>query len=313
MMQQAALLLSVLVASFLASLLAASLYWAVIESRRRAAEAGPAGMLLQGAQLSTIRLWAALLERFSQTERLRHLIRQAGLPWSTGRATLLMLFGAASVGLFLMQARLFSPWLRWMLALAAGSSPILYLQFARARRFRLFAEQFPDALDSLARALKAGYPLAHAIELLAVEQPEPLASEMRRTRDEWRLGIPWDQALDNLSARVPLPEVALFSAAVKLQNRYGGRLNDLLARLGETMREHATLEGEIRSVSAHSRLTGAVLTALPVLIALLLFWVNPGQMAVLWHRPEGRALLAASAAAIVTAHFVIRWMTRIRF
>ncbi len=144
------------------------------------------------------------------------------------------------------------------------------------------------------------------------EQPEPLASEMRRTRDEWKLGTLWDQALDNLSARVALPEVAMFSAAVKLQNRYGGRLNDVLARLGETMREHAALEGEVRSISAHSRLTGAVLTAIPVIIALLLFWVNPEQMAVLLRRDEGCTMLAASGLAVVAAHFIIRWMTRIR-
>jgi len=189
---------------------------------------------------------------------------------------------------------------------------VIYLRAARARRFRLFAEQFPEALDSLSRALKAGYPLAHAIEMLAMEQPEPLASEMRRTRDEWKLGIPWDQALDNLAGRIPLPEVALFSAAVKMQNRFGGRLNDVLGRLGETMREHAALEGEVRSISAHSRLTGTVLSAVPVVIALLLFWVNPEQMALLLQHPAGRAMLAGAMLAIVAAHFVIRRMVQIR-
>jgi len=311
-MQQAALFLSMLAAGFLASLLAASFGWAVLESRRRRAEGGAAGLLLRGGQLSTIRLWAALLERFSQVEALRRLIGQAGVSWTAGRTTLLMLFGAASVGLFVMQAQMFPVWMRWLIVLLAASAPVLYLRAARARRFRLFAEQFPEALDSLSRALKAGYPLAHAIELLAAEQPEPLASEMRRTRDEWKLGIPWDQALDNLADRLPLPEVALFAAAVKLQNRFGGRLNDVLGRLGETMREHAALEGEIRSVSAHSRLTGAVLTALPVVIALLLFWVNPEQMAVLLRRPEGRVMLAGAATAVVAAHLVIRRMARVR-
>ncbi|MCS7044574.1 MAG: type II secretion system F family protein [Bryobacteraceae bacterium] len=311
-MHQAAVFLSMLAAGFFTSLLAASFCWAVLEARRRAAEAGAAGVLLNGSQLSTIRLWAALLERFSQADALRQLIRQAGVSWTAGRTTLLMLFGAASVGLFLLQMGLFPAWLRWTLAMAAGAAPVLYLRAARARRFRLFAEQFPEALDSLSRALRAGYPLAHAIDLLALEQPEPLAAEMRRTRDEWKLGVPWDQALDNLSARIPLPEVAMFCAAVKLQNRHGGRLNDVLARLSETMREHSALEGEVRSVTAHSRLTGAVLTALPLLIALLLFWVNPEQMAILLRRPEGRTMLAGSAAAVLAAHVVIRWMTRIR-
>ncbi len=309
-MERGVLLLTAAVAAWIAAVLAVSLGWAVLEARRR--RAAPASALLDGSQLSTIRIWAALLERFSQVERLRQLIAQAGVPWRVGRTTLVMLFGAASAGLFLAETALLPAWARWALTLLAAAAPVLYLRARRARRFALFAEQFPEALDSLSRALKAGYPLAQAMELLAMEQPEPLAGEMRRTRDEWKLGIPWDQALDHLAARIPLSEVALFCAAVKMQNRYGGRLNDVLTRLAETMREHAALEGEVRSVSAHSRLTGAVLTAVPVAMALLLFWVNPEQMAILLRRPEGRAMLAGAVLANITAHFVIRRMAQIR-
>ena len=271
-MERGLLLLMMAAAAWMAALLAVSLGRAALEARRRA---GAAGALLEASELSTIRIWAALLERFSQVELLRQLIAQAGVRWRVGRTALVMLFGAASVGLFLSETGLLPPWLRWLVTLAAGAAPVLYLRAARARRFRMFAEQFPEALDSLSRALKAGYPLANAIDLLAMEQPEPLAREMRRTRDEWKLGGAWDQAMDNLAARIPLTEVALFCSAVKMQNRYGGRLNDVLTRLGETMREHAALEGEVRSVSAHSRLTGTVLTAVPLVIAVLLFWLNP--------------------------------------
>lgn len=309
-MERAAVTLMAFASGLIAALLAGSFYWAVREARRR--REAQASALLNGRQLSTIRIWGALLERFSQVERLRQLIAQAGVRWTVGRTTLVMLFGAASVGLFLTETGIFSPWVRALMTAAAASSPVLYLRAARARRFRLFAEQFPEALDSLSRALKAGYPLAHAIEMLAAEQPEPLAGEMRRTRDEWKLGIPWDQALDNLTARIPLSEVALFAAAVKMQNRYGGRLNDVLVRLGETMREHAALEGEVRSVSAHSRLTGSVLSALPVVIGLLLFWINPEQMSLLLQKPTGRAMLAGAVLANIAAHAVLRRMAQIR-
>lgn len=309
-MDRLALLVTMLAAGWLAALLGVSILWAFLEARRRRREAGSA--LLEGSELSTIRIWAALLERIGQVERLRRLIAQAGVPWAVGRTTLVMLFGAASVGLLLAKTGLFPLWARWLATVAAGASPLLYLHMRQKRRFQLFAEQFPDALDSLSRALKAGYPLAQAIDLLAMEQPEPLASEMRRTRDEWKLGIPWDQALDHLAARVPLPEVALFCAAVKMQNRFGGRLNDVLGRLGETMRENAALEGEVRSVSAHSRLTGTILTVVPVAIAGLLFWVSPEQMAILLQRSEGRAILAGAVLANVAAHLVIRRMAQIR-
>lgn len=309
-MERAAVLLMTFASGLIAALLAGSFYWAVQEARRRREAAGSA--LLNGNQLSTIRIWGALLERFSQVERLRRLIAQAGVQWTVGRTTLVMLFGAASVGYFLAQIALFPAWARWLLILLASSSPVLYLRVARARRFRLFAEQFPEALDSLSRALKAGYPLSHAIDMLALEQPEPLAGEMRRTRDEWKLGIPWDQALDNLAARIPLSEVALFAAAVKMQNRYGGRLNEVLGRLGETMREHAALEGEVRSISAHSRLTGTILTAVPVVMAVLLFWINPEQMAILLQKPAGRAMLTGAVLANLAAHVLIRRMAQVR-
>lgn len=309
-MERAAILLMMFVSGLMAALLAGSFYWAVQEARRVREAAGSA--LLNGKQLSTIRIWAALLERFGQVERLRRLIAQAGVPWTVGRTTLVMLFGGASVGYFLVRTAMFPAWAGLLPILLAASAPVLYLRAARARRFRLFAEQFPEALDSLSRALKAGYPLAHAIDLLALEQPEPLAGEMRRTRDEWKLGVPWDQALDHLAARIPLPEVALFAAAAKMQNRYGGRLNELLSRLAETMREHAALEGEVRSISAHSRLTGTVLSAVPVVIAALLFWINPDQMAILVQKPAGRAMLTGAVLANVAAHVLIRRMAQVR-
>jgi tight adherence protein B len=150
------------------------------------------------------------------------------------------------------------------------------------------------------------------VELLALEQPEPLSSEMRRTREEWNLGVGWDQALDNLADRIPVPEVRLFVAAVKLQNRVGGRLNDVLGRLGETMRDNGALESEVRAVSAHSRITGTVLTIVPIMIGVLMFVVNPEYMGVMLRRPEGRAMLGAAALANVVAHFVIKRVAQVR-
>jgi tight adherence protein B len=306
--------------AFLTSLLAVSFYWASMHVRARRAgaelvlETGDAGasQVLRGDDLSTIKVWGALLERFSYVQGLRRSIAEADLKWSVGRVTLMMLLGGSAMAVFLWRLDLVSSAISAFIVILVTLSPYLYIRRLRRRRFMVFASQFPEALDSLTRALKAGYPLSAAIDLLSYEQPEPLASEMRRTRDEWKLGVTWDQALDNLADRIPLPEVGLFVAAVKMQNRMGGRLNDVLARLGETMRENATLEGEVRAISAHSRITGLVLTILPIVIALIMFVVNPEYMGVLLRREEGRAMLGAALTANICAHFVIRRIAQIR-
>src|SRR6185295_15647642 len=104
---------------------------------------------------------------------------------------------------------------------------------------------------------------------------EPLAQELRRTASEWKLGLAWDQALENFAVRVPLLEIRLFVAAVILQNRFGGKLHEILEELAKTIRESVALQGELRAVSAQGRLTGAVLTLLPVVLAVIMFFTNP--------------------------------------
>jgi len=307
--------------AFLTALLAVSFYWASLHVRAR--QAGTELVLegtdpeaqtpvLRDEDLSTIRVWAVLLERFSHVEDLRRLIDEANLKWSVGRATLMMLLAGSATAMMLSQIEVI-PFLPAVLLVAfAASGPYLYIRRLRRKRFDAFASQFPEALDSLTRALKSGYPLASAMELLALEQPEPLASEMRRTREEWNLGVGWDHALDNLAERIPLPEVYMFVAAVKLQNKVGGRLNDVLARLSETMRDNASLESEVRAIAAHSKITGMVLTVLPWIIATLMFVMSPEYMGIMLRRSEGRMMLSAVVVANIVAHFVIRRVAQVK-
>lgn len=272
----------------------------------------PALLRQEAESISTIRVWRILLERLIHVDGLRRQIAEADMDWTVGRMVLLMLMLAMLTASALGTA----PWMPGAMTLAAalacGYLPYGYMRFRRARRLARFSAQFPEALDSLARAMKAGYPLASAMELLAMEQPEPLAAEMRRTRDQWKLGTSWEDSLDALADRIPVAEVRMFAAAVKLQNRVGGKLNDVLARMAETMREGSALEGEIRSITAHGRMTGAVLTALPVGICVVMFAVNPEYMANLFQQPVGRTLVLAAFAANVVAHVVIRKLSRIR-
>jgi tight adherence protein B len=126
------------------------------------------------------------------------------------------------------------------------------------------------------------------------------------------LGTSWDQALSNLAERMPLLEVSMFTSAVQLQNRTGGKLNEVLAKLAENMRESVALKGEVRALASHGKLTGAVLTVLPIVIAVVMLMVNPTYLGILVTHPYGKYLIAAALVCLVAAHFVIRRIVDIR-
>ena len=148
--------------------------------------------------------------------------------------------------------------------------------------------------------------------MLTYEGAPPLTAEMRVTSDEVRLGMSLDQALDHLARRVPLLNVRLFAAAVKLQSRTGGRLSEVLGRLAETMRESASLAGEVRSIAAHGKMSGRVLTVLPIGIAVMMMVVNPSYLGILADHALGKHLITVAIVCLVAAHLVIRKIVDIR-
>jgi tight adherence protein B len=268
--------------------------------------------LLKEETLSTISPWARLLEKSDFVRIMQSHLQQAGLTWSVGRVTLLMLL-TASVALGIsMQFEWLPGWAGLAIALALGAVPYVYILRSRARRFRRFQENFPDALDSLARSLRAGHPFGAAMDIVASECEEPVAAELHQTAMEGNLGTSWEQALSNLAERVPLLEVSMFASAVALQNRTGGRLNEVLATLAENMRESVSLAGEVRAIAAHGKLTGTVLTVLPIGIAAVMMVVNPSYLAILVHHPYGKYLIAGAVACLVLARLVIRRVVDIK-
>lgn len=304
----------VFVTTFLAAGLAVLISWFALQ--RLGAEALAEDMsqqllddgprLLKDESLSTISPWARLLEKSDFVRIMDRHLRQAGLSWSVGRITLLMLL-ASSVALGLaMQFPWIPAWADLPLSIGAGALPYAFILHSRAKRFRKFEENFPDALDSLARSLRAGHPFPAAMEILAHECEQPVAAEIHQTTVEGNLGTSWEQALSNLTERVPLLEVSMFVSAVQLQNRTGGRLNEVLAGLAENMRESVALKGEVRALAAHGKLTGGILTILPVAIAAVMAVVNPSYLAIFLHHPLGKHLAAAAVLCLIAGHFVIR-------
>ena len=266
--------------------------------------------LFRSQRLSTLNFWDSLLARFDFVEIMRARIAQAALNWSVGRVTLSMILLFTVTLAVLMN--FVALWAALALAAVFAFAPYGYILHRRDKRFRNFRENFPDVLDSLSRALRAGYPLSAAMDMIAGETLPPVSGEMRKTSAEANLGMGWPQALENLARRVPLLEVNLFIAAVQLHARTGGRLSDVLGNLAENMREANSLQGEIRSLAAHGKLTGLILTILPIGIAIMMMIVAPGYMTVLYYHPWGKNLITAAIVCLVLAHLIIRKIVDIK-
>ncbi len=268
--------------------------------------------LLKDEALSTISPWAKLLERSDFVKIMHRHLTQADLGWSIGRVTMLMLLAGSVALAIAMRFDQIPGIVAVLIATLVAVVPYLYILRRRAKRFRKFEENFPDALDSLARALRAGHPFAAGMEIVAEESEAPVSTELRKAAAEGNLGASWEQALSNLSERVPLLEVNMFAAAVQMQTRTGGKLNEVLAKLAENMRESTALKGEVRALAAHGKMTGAVLTVLPLVIAGMMMVVNPSYLGVLFYHPYGKYLISAAIVCLVLAHVVIRRIVDIK-
>lgn len=301
----------------LASIVVAIAWMAFLKTRAEESEAelGEMGAdegrpLIRTERLSTINFWDNVLARFDFMEILKTRIAQADLNWSVGRVTIAMALAAAVA--FLILFRILGFWPAAAGALLAAIAPYTYILHLRNKRFLKFSENFPDVLDSLSRALRAGYPLSASMDMIAAETVAPVSTEMRKTAAEANLGVGWNRALENLGQRVPLLEVNLFISAVELHSRTGGKLSDVMSNLAENMRESIALRGEIRSLAAHGKLTGLILTILPIVIALMMMYVSPGYMQVLYNHPYGKNLITAAVVCLILAHFVIRKIVDIK-
>jgi tight adherence protein B len=287
-----------------------------IDDEQRARRTGEQGLgeapsnLLNSDRFSTITFWDTILARFDFGTILKERIEAAELHWSVGRLTSMMLLIGVVVLAILM--RILPLWAAVIGGAAATWIPYAYVLHRRNKRLQKFRENFPDVLDSLARALRAGYPLSASMEMIAAETSPPVSVEMRRTSAEANLGRGWPQALENLGRRIPLLEVNLFIGAVQLHARTGGKLSEVISGLADNMRESLALQGEVRALAAHGKMTGTILTILPVGIAIMMMIVSPGYMQVLYNHPLGKTLIAIAIGCLILAHFVIRKLVDIQ-
>ena len=189
--------------------------------------------------------------------------------------------------------------------------PFLFLKVKRTRRLRMFEEQFPEALDLIARALKAGHAFATGLKMAADELPEPVGPEFRKTFDEQNFGLPMKDALDNLAHRIPILDVRFFVTAVLIQRETGGNLAEILENLGFVVRERFKILRQVRVYTAHGRFTGYVLLALPAVLGIALSFINPEHMNLLFRENIGHMLLGIALVMQVIGYLWIKQVIKI--
>jgi tight adherence protein B len=176
-------------------------------------------------------------------------------------------------------------------ALAMAFAPVAYLRIAARRRMKVFEEQFPEAVDFIGRALRAGHTLPTALQLVSEEMPNPVAGEFGLLADQQNYGMPMPDALRAFATRIPLVDARFFATAVLTQREMGGNLSEVLDNLSSVIRERFKVKRQARAVSAHGRITAVVLGCLPPAIGGILFMLSPQHMGLLISDPIGVNML----------------------
>ena len=199
------------------------------------------------------------------------------------------------------------------LGFAAAWLPIAFVRFRAERRVRKFEEQFPEAIELIARALRAGHAMTTGLALVAEELPDPVGGEFRLVYDRQNFGMSMPDALRLFAQRVPLLDARFFVTAVLTQRESGGNLAEILDNLGDVIRQRFRVKRQIRVVTAHARLTGWVLTMIPVVIALAMVVVAPDHILTLVNDPLGIQMAVVALGLWVLGYLTIRKLTDVEY
>ncbi len=199
-----------------------------------------------------------------------------------------------------------------VVALAAFAAPFMWLLMKRNRRMSQFANQLPEAMELVARALRAGHSLAAGIHVVAEEMPLPISKEFGRVYEEQNLGITMDEALKSLCERLPNLDLKFFATSVIIQRQTGGDLAEILDRIGHVIRERIKILGQVKALTAEGRLSGIVLIALPIGLFLLMLWMKPDYIELLWKDSMGQMMCVGAVVSMLIGTFCIKKIVDIK-
>jgi tight adherence protein B len=260
---------------------------------------------------STIPWLDAFFRKLDLAQQLRNILTQAGLNWSLSKLVVLAVacFVISALLVFLRTNAVF---LAILIGCLGATTPGFYVLSKRSKRFFRFKELLPEALDTMVAAIRAGHSFNSALGMTARETLEPVRTELRQCFDEQNFGLDLRTSLQNLEQRVPIPDIRIMVAAILIQRETGGNLTEILERVAYLIREEFRLQRQVRVHTAQGRLTGWILSFLPVVLGFLLYLLNPENMSILWTRSIGIKMLFGAAIMTTIGALIIRKIVRVR-
>lgn len=250
-------------------------------------------------------------ELLSRIGNIRHLMEQADVEMSGAKFITICLV-LAGIGSAICLATPVPKYLLPLFAIALGILPVFWLVFKRNKRMSEFNKQLPEALELISRSLRAGHSLAAGFGLVADEMKDPIAREFGRAFEEQNLGITLEEALEDMTVRVPNMDLRFFATAVVLQRQTGGDLAEILDKIGRLIRERFKLAGQIQALTGEGRLSGIVLLGLPPTLFAVMLYLNYDYAMVLFRDETGRKLMAGALVLQLVGALVIRKIINIK-
>jgi len=268
--------------------------------------------LLRDEMLSEIPALDKLLRRSERVSALQKLLEQADIKTRAGNFLLLCVGSGVLLAFIVYAAANKNVMFAWVGLLLGFFLPYSFASYRRTKRFDEFEELFPQAIDTLARAVRAGHAFTTALEMISDEVSEPVATEFRKLFEEQKFGLPVREALSNLVDRVPLVDVKFFVTAVMLQRETGGNLAEILDNLSYVIRERFKILRQVRVYTAQGRLTMLLLMGMPPIIVMGMMFMHPSFIKPLFTDPIGHFMLVIGIALQTVGYFVIRKIIRIQ-
>jgi tight adherence protein B len=294
----------------------------IIQERRRRGDAlrqlrdftnnphGDGPGLLRGLEGQIPEWLAPIAERVPAFEDAHLMIEQAGSAMTLSR--FLVISGGLAIGLGLGVLVLTLRWPAGIIAAAVGGlAPYVILRRKRSKRFYRFEEQLPEAIDMLGRAIRAGHPLSSGLKMVADEAKDPVAGEFRRTHEEHRFGLAFEDAMLAMADRVGIVDVRILVTAILIQREVGGNLAEVLDNLASVIRARFNIRRQLRVYTAQGRFSGYVLAVLPIAVGAAIYSLNPPYMKLLFTDPMGKLMVAFAVIFQIIGFLWIRKIVNI--
>ncbi len=267
--------------------------------------------ILRARPMSSIP-WLGKILRFAPgIQQLESLLIKANMNISPGFFILSSIL-LGMVGYQLSNLHLTGKTMPFFTGLFVACIPLLYVRYRKARRMDKFQHQLPDALELVARSLRAGHAFSSGLKMVGEEFEDPIGPEFERTQDEINYGISVPEALKNLTKRVDCEDLKFFVVAVNIQRDTGGNLAEIIDSMSRVIRERFKLHGKIRVLSAEGKFSAVILCLLPFLMALVVYFINPTMIMTLHEDPLGRMLTFSALVLMALGIVFIKKMVQIR-